>query len=77
MPNAETYTDEDPSEGRAKIRTINDALLYEMSIVTRPAYSESIVETDEDEDDEEEDEDEEDAIPVRKRSIILPSYRWR
>ncbi len=75
VPNAETYEDEDPSEGRAKIRTINDALLYEMSVVTRPAYSESIVEADEDEDEEEEDED---AIPVaRKRSIILPSYRWR
>lgn len=63
VPDAETLTEEDPSEGRAVIRTINDCLLYEMSIVTRPAYDEATVETDEE--------------PVEARSIITPSYRWR
>jgi HK97 family phage prohead protease len=42
---AEKFTDEghDPSRGmhNARIRTIFAALLYEMSIVTRPAYKES------------------------------------
>lgn len=44
----ETFTDEgyDPSRGmfNALIRTINSALLYELSIVTRPAYKESTIE---------------------------------
>lgn len=70
VPDAETITEEDPSEGRAVIRTINDALLYELSIVTAPAYSETEVETD----DETEEAEEEQA---EARSIIVPSYRWR
>ncbi|MES1934302.1 peptidase U35, phage prohead HK97 [Salinisphaera shabanensis T35B1] len=41
---AETVEEEDPAEGLAIIRTINEALLYELSIVTRPAYKESQVE---------------------------------
>jgi len=41
---AETVEDEDPAEGDAIIRTVNQALLYELSIVTRPAYKESQVE---------------------------------
>lgn len=44
VDNAETVEDEDPAEGDAIIRTVNDALLYELSIVTRPAYKESQVE---------------------------------
>lgn len=44
VPNAETVEDEDPSLGDAIIRTINAALLYELSIVTRPAYQASEVE---------------------------------
>lgn len=43
VPDAETVTEEDPSEGRALIRTINQAVLYELSLVTRPAYSETEV----------------------------------
>jgi len=41
---AEEVTEEDPSEGIALIRTIFQALLYELSIVTRPAYDEAQVE---------------------------------
>lgn len=44
VPNAETVEEEDPAEGRALIRTVNEALLFELSIVTRPAYKESEVE---------------------------------
>ena len=44
VPDAETIEDEDPSLGDAIIRTINQALLYELSIVTRPAYQETQVE---------------------------------
>lgn len=46
----EAFTDEgtDPSRGmyNAQIRTIFSALLYEMSIVTRPAYKESAISAD-------------------------------
>lgn len=41
---AEEVTEEDPAEGMALIRTIFAALLYELSVVTRPAYSEAQVE---------------------------------
>lgn len=44
VPNAEEVTEEDPSLGMALIRTIFAALLYEISLVTRPAYSETEVE---------------------------------
>ncbi len=40
---AERLDDEDPAEGIAIIRTISAALLYEISIVTRPAYKETTV----------------------------------
>lgn len=45
VKDAETVEEEDPAEGNALIRTIRSALLYELSIVTRPAYSESQVES--------------------------------
>ncbi|MEO0958928.1 MAG: HK97 family phage prohead protease, partial [Pseudomonadota bacterium] len=38
---AERVEEEDPAEGTAIIRTIMAALLYEMSLVTRPAYQEA------------------------------------
>lgn len=44
VPNAESVEDEDPSEGQAIIRTVNDAILFELSLVTRPAYPETQVE---------------------------------
>lgn len=44
VPNAESVEEEDPSEGMALIRTIWQALLYEISAVTRPAYDETQLE---------------------------------
>ena len=44
VPNAERVEEEDPSLGNAIIRTITAALLYELSVVTRPAYKEAEVE---------------------------------
>ena len=44
VPDAEEVFDEDPSEGRAIIRRIKQAILYELSIVTRPAYPDATVE---------------------------------
>jgi len=43
-PNAEKVEEEDPAEGTALIRTIFAALLYELSVVTRPAYDETQIE---------------------------------
>lgn len=43
-PDAEKVEEEDPAEGRAMIRTIFDALLFELSLVTVPAYKEATVE---------------------------------
>lgn len=49
VPVAEKFTDEgyDPARGNhnALIRTIFQAILFELSVVTRPAYQEAIVET--------------------------------
>jgi len=41
---AERVEEEDPAEGRAIIRTILQALLFEISLVTAPAYPETEVE---------------------------------
>lgn len=41
---AEKVSEEDPAQGRALIRTIFQALLYELSLVTVPAYKETQVE---------------------------------
>lgn len=44
VPNAESVEEENPAEGNALIRTIYQAILFELSIVTRPAYNETEVE---------------------------------
>ena len=44
VPNAEEVSEEDPKEGRALIRTINEAILFELSLVVRPAYGETEIE---------------------------------
>ena len=44
VPDAEKVEEEDPREGDALIRTIFQALLYELSFVTVPAYKETEVE---------------------------------
>lgn len=43
VPNAETVEEEDPALGNALIRTISAAILFELSLVTRPAYPETQV----------------------------------
>lgn len=44
VPDAEEIFEEDPAEGRAIIRRIKQAILYEFSIVTKPAYHDATVE---------------------------------
>ena len=44
VPDAESVAEEDPSEGTALIRTVHQALLYELSAVTVPAYKEAFIE---------------------------------
>lgn len=44
VPNAEKVEEEDPALGTAIIRTIYAALLYEVSLVTRPAYPDTQIE---------------------------------
>ena len=44
VPNAEKVEEEDPKKGRALIRTIFQALLYEMSMVTVAAYRQAMAE---------------------------------
>ncbi len=45
VDNAESVEEENPAEGRALIRTIRQAVLYELSAVTRPAYSETDIQS--------------------------------
>lgn len=66
VPNAEKVEEEDPSEGMALIRTIFAALLYELSVVTRPAYDETQIE-------ERNWQPDRLILPVR----VHPSARWR
>lgn len=44
VPDAVTVEEEDPAEGRAIIRNVNQALLYELSAVTVPVYKEAQIE---------------------------------
>ncbi len=44
VKDAEKVEEENPAEGTALIRTIFAALLYELSVVTRPAYDETQIE---------------------------------
>lgn len=44
VKNAESVSEEDPAEGNALVRTIFAAVLFELSLVTRPAYSQTQVE---------------------------------
>lgn len=47
VPNAEKVEEEDESEGMALIRTIFQALLFELSVVTAAAYAQAQVEVEE------------------------------
>jgi len=44
VPNAEKVTQENPKQGTAIIRTINAALLFELSAVTKAAYPDAQIE---------------------------------
>jgi hypothetical protein len=66
VPQAEKVEEEDPAEGLALIRTIFAALLYELSVVTRPAYDETQIE-------ERNWQPDRLILPVR----VHPSARWR
>ncbi|BBC73362.1 conserved hypothetical protein [Altererythrobacter sp. B11] len=66
MAGAEETEEEDPSEGEALIRTIFEALLFELSMVTRPAYHET-----------EADLRSLQFDPVARNGIIHPLRRWR
>lgn len=41
IPKAEETTEENPAQGKALIRTIFEAVLFELSMVTRPAYQDT------------------------------------
>lgn len=80
-PQAEKVEEEDPRLGMAMIRTIFEALLFELSVVTSAAYAEAMIEA-------LEDEPEEEAPEERSAAgLILPSdpaaglrrtlMRWR
>lgn len=66
VPNAEKVEEEDPAEGRALIRTIFAAILFELSLVARPAYSETEIEARNWTPD-----------PVTRLHKPTPAYRWR
>ncbi|MBN9007332.1 MAG: HK97 family phage prohead protease [Rhizobiales bacterium] len=72
----EIYTDEghDPARGmfNARIRTIFQALLYELSIVTRPAYKETDISSDKSDDEPKTDEEKKAAGWVWKNGILVP-----
>jgi Escherichia/Staphylococcus phage prohead protease len=65
VANAETVAEENPALGTALIRTINAAILFELSLVTRPAYSETQVEA------------RSWALPEMRISGTLHLNRWR
>jgi HK97 family phage prohead protease len=63
---AEETTEEDPSEGDALIRTIFAAILFELSLVTRPAYHDTSLSLRQ---------FQWDRVPVR--GPVYPMNRWR
>jgi HK97 family phage prohead protease len=73
---AEIFTDEgyDPARGNhnARIRTILQAILFELSIVTRPAYKLATVALDADNDEPQTDEEKIAAGWVYKNGILVP-----
>lgn len=66
VPDAERVEEEDPAEGTALIRTIFAAILFELSLVSRPAYPETQIEARNWQPDQL-------ILPVR----VHPSARWR
>lgn len=64
---AEIVEEEDPRLGRALIRTILQAILFELSIVTRPAYDEANVE----------EQRSWSLSPISGTRRIVPLNRWR
>ncbi|MGB7411966.1 MAG: HK97 family phage prohead protease [Sphingopyxis granuli] len=80
----ETTAEENPAEGNALIRTIHHAVLFELSLVTRPAYLSTLFMLLDGEDEGEDGEEEEDEEERSAGGIILPrtrifhhSGRWR
>lgn len=68
VPNGESVAEEDPAEGKALIRTISAAVLFELSAVTRPAYGETTMTV------------EARSWDVTEGGVIQPkkgAYRWR
>lgn len=65
VPNAESVEEEDPSLGRALIRTIFAAILFEISAVTKAAYEDAEVE------------EVRNWTPDKPRLILPPAMRWR
>lgn len=74
VPEPEVIRPEPPSEGRAMIRTILAALLYEFSLVTLPAYDETEIAEEEGEEPEEERSAGGIILP-RRRALAVT--RWR
>ena len=66
-PNAEKVEEEDPAEGMAIIRTIFDALLFELSMVTSAAYPEAEVQA----------RNWTPGLVVPARPKLAGAYRWR
>lgn len=63
VPKPEETTEEDPAEGNALIRTIFAAILFELSMVTRPAYGETSVDLR--------------SMDNFKPALLNPLNRWR
>lgn len=68
IPDAEEVTEEDPEEGTALIREVKQAVLYELSLVVRPAYPSTQVEA-------------RSWDPMKQgmksTARLNPQYRWR
>lgn len=75
----EQTTEENPREGNALIRTIFAAILFELSLVTRPAYDETEADLENGGEDDGDEGEERSAggIILPRRCIVHPSGRWR